>query len=206
MRIRRTLVILLCLLGSGFAQEHHRSTLDSLKRLDSEERAARMQVFRVVETLKLTAGQLVADIGAGSGLFSRRIARQVGDKGVVFAVDIDAEALKYIDETAQQQGLSNVRTVSATEDDPKIPKAVDLIVIIDTLHHVPDLPTYVKNLRRYLRPDGRICIIDFTEKWPAAFEKRKYSVSDLDVWMRAAGLSRVEKHDFLENHFLAIYR
>jgi ubiquinone/menaquinone biosynthesis C-methylase UbiE len=195
------------ILTPGWAQEHqHQSTPESLLRLDSPERAERMRVTNVVVALRLTPGQEVADIGAGSGLFSRPIAQAVGETGTVFAVDIDEGALKYIAEKSREQRLPQIKTVLAAEDDPKIPEPVDLIVIIDTLHHVPDLPVYVSGLRRYLKPNGRVAVIDFTERWPGAFENRKYTVQDLDGWMSKVNMSRQEQHHFIDNHFFAIYR
>jgi cyclopropane fatty-acyl-phospholipid synthase-like methyltransferase len=199
-----TLVLLMVV--PGFAQEHHQSSRESILRLDSPERAERMQVSRVVGALRLTPGQKIADIGAGSGLFSRPIAQAVGVNGTVFAVDIDQEALKFIAEKSRENNLPQIKTVLAAESDPRIPEPVDLIVIIDTLHHVPDRPAYIAGLRRYLKPDGRVAIVDFTERWPAAFENTKYSVLDLDGWMAKVGMTRQEQHRFIENHFFAIYR
>src|SRR5262249_15325079 len=135
----------------------------------------------------------IADVGAGSGLFSRPLARKVGDKGVVYAVDIDAELLKHIERTARQQNLANLKTILAAEDDAKLPEAVDLIVIIDTLHHIGNQGAYLKGLKKYLKPNGRIAVIDFSKDWPAGHESLKYSTSDLDGWMTAAGFKRVEQ-------------
>jgi ubiquinone/menaquinone biosynthesis C-methylase UbiE len=192
---------------AALAQEHrHQSSLESILRLDSPERAERIQVSRVVETLRLAPGQKVADVGAGSGLFSRPMAEAVGMSGIVYAVDIDQEALKYIAAKSIQYNLPQIRTVLTEASDPKIPEPVDLIVIIDTLHHVPDLPTYVGGLRRYLKPNGRVAVIDFTERWPGASDITKYTLLDLDTWMRKTGMSRQEQHGFIENHFFAIYR
>jgi ubiquinone/menaquinone biosynthesis C-methylase UbiE len=190
----------------GFSQDHHQSSRESIQRLDSAERSERMQVSRVVEALHLTPGQKVADIGAGSGLFSRPMAQAVGLNGTVYAVDIDREALRYIAEKSKEFNLPQIKPVLAAEADPKIPEPLDWIVIIDTLHHVPDLPVYVAGLRRYLKPGGRVAVIDFTERWPRSFEHRKYTVSDLDDWMGKAGMAREAQHSFVENHFFAIYR
>jgi ubiquinone/menaquinone biosynthesis C-methylase UbiE len=187
-------------------EQRHQSSLESILRLDSPERAERMQVSRVVEALRLAPGQKLADIGAGSGLFSRAMAQAVGMTGIVYAVDINEEALKYIAAKSIEHRLPQVKTVLAEASDPKIPEPVDLIIIIDTLHHVPDLPTYVGGLRRYLKPNGRVAIIDFTARWPNASDITKYTLLDLDTWMDKAGMSRQEQHGFIENHFFAIYR
>jgi cyclopropane fatty-acyl-phospholipid synthase-like methyltransferase len=108
--------------------------------------------------------------------------------------------------TAQEQKLGNIRTILAAVDDPKLPEPVDLIAIIDTLHHIGNQPTYLKNLRRYLRPGGRIAIIDFNKTWPAGHEQMIYKLEDLDGWMQAAGFKLVTQHYFLDNNFFVIYQ
>jgi cyclopropane fatty-acyl-phospholipid synthase-like methyltransferase len=177
-----------------------------IKLLESERRIEGLQVVNVIKTLKLKAGQRVCDLGAGSGLFTRPMAQKVGDKGVVYAVDIDPELLKHVERTAQEQKLANIKTILASETDPKLPEAVDLIAIIDTLHHIGNQAEYLKGLKKYLKPDGRIAIIDFSKDWPAGHEKMIYTVGTLDGWMSAAGFKRVEKHDFLDNNFFVVYR
>lgn len=183
-----------------------RSAEEYIKLLEGERRIEGLQVLNVIKTLKVRAGQRVCDLGAGSGLFTRPLAQRVGDKGVVYAVDIDAALLKHIDATAKAQNLSNIKTILGAEDDPKLPEPVDLIAIIDTLHHVANQPAYLKGLKKYLKPEGRIAIIDFSKTWPAGHEKMIYSVDDLDGWMTAAGFKRIEKHDFLENDFFVVYQ
>ncbi len=183
-----------------------RSADEYIKLLESERRIEGLQVIKVIEALKVKPGERVCDLGAGSGLFARPLAQKVGDKGAVYAVDIDPELLKHVEHTAREQKLTNIKTILATETDPKLPEAVDLIAIIDTLHHISNQAAYLKGLKKYLKPDGRIAIIDFSRNWPAGHEKMIYTVDDLDGWMAAAGFKRVEKHDFLENNFFVVYR
>jgi len=158
----------------------------------------RRQVDRIIETLNLSPGQVVADLGAGDGIFTRPLARKVGHAGVVYAIEIKQRLLKKIEEKAREQGLQNIRPVLAAEDDPKLPEPVDLILIVDTLHHISNRETYLKNLRRYLKPSGRVAIIDFSDSWPWFHGKMKYSLAELEVWMKAAGFAQVEKHDFVK--------
>ncbi len=183
-----------------------RSADEYIKLLESERRIEGLQVTNIIKTLKVRSGQRIADIGAGSGLFSRPLAQRAGDKGVVYAVDIDTELLKHVEKTAQEQKLANIKTILGAVDDPKLPEPVELIVIIDTLHHISNQAVYLKGLKKYLKPDGRIAIIDFSKDWPAGHEKMVYTVETLDGWMSAAGFKRVEKHDFLENNFFVVYR
>ncbi len=177
-----------------------------IKLLESETRIEGLQVNRVIESLNVKPGQRVADIGAGSGVFARPLAKKAGDKGVVYAIDIDPELLKYVEKTAQEKKLANIKTVLAAEDDPRLPEQVDLVVIIDALHHISNQAAYLKGLKKYLKPEGRIAILDFSKNWPPGHEKMVYTVDDLDGWMTAAGFKRIEKHDFLENNFFVVYR
>jgi ubiquinone/menaquinone biosynthesis C-methylase UbiE len=199
------LIILTFVFGLQQAQPQ-RSAEEYIKLLEGERRVSGLQVDKVVETLKIPAGSRVADLGSGSGLFTRPLARKVGAQGKVYAIDIDPALLKYVEKTAGEQGIKNITTVIGAEDDPKLPEPVDLIVIIDTLHHINNRATYLKNLRRHLRPDGRIAIIDFSENWPAGHESMRYSLTELDEWMKSGGYTRSEKHDFMENNFFVIYR
>jgi cyclopropane fatty-acyl-phospholipid synthase-like methyltransferase len=207
--MKRSKVLLLALtiflLGAHQGQQRPPAQ-EYVKLLESERRVEQLQIDRVIETLKLSPGQRIADLGAGSGLFTRPVAQKVGDQGIVYALDIDPDLLKHIAQTAEEQKLANIRTILAAEDDPKLPEPVDLIMVIDTLHHISNRGTYLKNLRRYLRPGGRLAIIDFSETWPAGHEQMKYSLEELEAWMKAAGYTRIAKHDFLSNNFFVVYQ
>ncbi len=161
---------------------------------------------RVIAALKLEPGQKVADVGAGSGRYTRPLAKAVAPDGVVYAVDVDKGALERNQSAARAEGLTNVRWVLAPEDDPKIPEAVDLVFFSDSLHHIQGQEAYLRNLRHYLKPGARIAVIDFARNWPGAHHIRKYTLAELDEWMKDAGFSRVATHDFPVDRFFAIYR
>ena len=217
MKLRKSLLFILLALSLPFvsAQEQRqpggqsrggRSAEEYIKLLESERRIEGLQIDKVVEALKVRPDDRVCDLGAGSGLFTRPLARKAGGKGVVYAVDIDSELLKHVERTAQEQKLANIKPILASETDPKLPEPVDLITIIDTLHHIGNQADYLKGLKKYLRPGGRVAVIDFSRNWPAGHEKMVYTVGDLDGWMTAAGFKRVEQHDFLENDFFVVYQ
>ena len=217
MKLHKSLLFILLILPLVYlpAQEQQqsrgqsrgeRSPEEYIKRLESESRIEGLQVDKVVESLKVKPDDLVCDLGAGSGLFTRPLARKANGKGVVYAVDIDPELLKHVERTAQEQKLTNIKPILASETDPKLPEPVDLIAIIDTLHHIGNQAEYLKGLKKHLKPGGRIAIIDFSRNWPAGHEKMVYTVGDLDGWMNAAGFKRVEQHDFLDNNFFVVYR
>jgi cyclopropane fatty-acyl-phospholipid synthase-like methyltransferase len=190
----------------GGQSRGERSPEEYIKLLESERRIGSLHVDKVVEALKVKPDDRVCDLGSGSGLFTRPLARKASGKGVVYAVDIDSELLKYVERAALEQKLANIKPLLASETDPKLPEAVDLITIIDTLHHIGNQAEYLKGLKKYLKPGGRVAVIDFSRDWPAGHEKMAYTVSDLDGWMTAAGFKRVEQYDFLENNFFVVYR
>ena len=190
---------------SASPPQQQRTPEEYAKFLEGADRVARMQVPRVVEALGVKPGMKVADLGSGSGLFSRPLARAVLPGGVVYAVDVDAALLTIVDRSAKDAGISNVATVLAATDDPKLPEPVDVIFICDTLHHIANQDAYVKKLRQYLRPGGRIVVIDFSERWPEGHEPMRYSLQQLDGWMKEAGFSRSHALDWLENSFFVFY-
>lgn len=204
--LKPILLVLSLFLVAAEQGQQKRDPEEYTKLLESERRVELLQVDRVIETLKIQAGQKVADIGAGSGLFSRPLAKKLGAKGVVYAIDIDDGLLRHIDKTAREQSLSNIQTVLCAEDDPKIPEPVDLIVIIDTLHHIGNQGAYLKRLHKYLKPSGRVAIIDFSKTWPPGHDNMKFALEDLENWMKAAGFTQVEKYDFLDNNFFVVYK
>jgi ubiquinone/menaquinone biosynthesis C-methylase UbiE len=168
-----------------------------LRVLEWDGRVEGLHVDRVVETLHVTPGMRVADIGAGTGLFSWPFAREIGNDGVVYAVDINPVLLSHIDRTAAAASFTNVRTVLAAENDPLLPEPVDLVFMCDTLHNIEDRAAYLETLRRHLRPGGRVAIIDF--------EERGLTPTELRGWMTDSGFEFVDSHAFVEDNFFVIY-
>jgi len=128
---------------------------------DSPGREQNLQIGRVMDILGIAAGKAVGDIGAGSGWFTVRAARRVGALGKVYAVDVNPEAIHYIDERAHRESLPNIRTILSKSDDPLLPKAsVDAVLLLKTYHEVADPITLMNNLRPALKPGARVGIID----------------------------------------------
>ncbi len=128
---------------------------------ESPGRDERLQIGRVMDILGIGPGKNVADIGAGSGWFTVRAARQVGEKGKVYAVDINPEAIRFIEERVQKEQLHDVITIKGREDDPLLPaNGVDAVLLLKTYHEVAKPVTLLKNLRAALRPGAKVGIID----------------------------------------------
>jgi ubiquinone/menaquinone biosynthesis C-methylase UbiE len=175
--------------------------------LERAERVAALQVDRVITTLGITAGMTVADLGAGSGVFTIPLGRTVGPGGKVYAVDIDPGLLAIVGDKAKAAGIGSIQTVMAGESDPRLPEPVDLILICDTMHHLPNQAEYVKQLRTLLRPGGRVAIIDFMAgRWPTGHESFAITPAQVDDWMQAAGFVGAASHDFLATNFFQVYR
>lgn len=199
-------IALFALLSFAQQAQQRRTAEEYIKVLETERRIEGLQITKVIETLKIKPGQRVGDLGTGSGLFTRPIAKKLGNKGLVYAIDIDPGLLKHVEKTAAAEKITNIKTVLAAEDDPKIPEKVDLIIIIDTLHHIGNQGPYLKGLKKYLKRGGRVAIVDFSNEWPAGHESMRYSLDQLESWMKDAGFKRTEKHDFLNNNFFVIYK
>lgn len=143
----------------------HRKTSDpytgDLSIFDSPGRDQRLQINRVMDVLGVTPGKTVADIGAGSGWFTVRAAKRVGEAGTVFAVDINPEAIRYINDRTQKEQLHNVKTVLSKEDDPLLPLGtIDSVLLLKTYHEVAQPVALLCNLRASLRPGAKIGVID----------------------------------------------
>jgi SAM-dependent methyltransferase len=143
----------------------HRKTSEpytgDLSIFDSPGRDQRLQVNRVMDILGIAPGKSVADIGAGSGWFTERAARRVGEGGVVYAVDINPEAVRYVEQRAQKEQLHNVKTILSKPDNALLPAtSVDSVLLLKTYHEVAEPVTLLSNLRTALRPGARVGIID----------------------------------------------
>jgi ubiquinone/menaquinone biosynthesis C-methylase UbiE len=128
---------------------------------DTAGRGERLQIDHVMDLLGVAPGKIVADIGAGSGWFTVRAARRVGESGAVYAVDINPEAITYIKGRAQKENLHNVKAVLSKPDDPELPpSSVDAVLMLKTYHEIAQPVTLLKNLRASLRPGAKIGVID----------------------------------------------
>jgi cyclopropane fatty-acyl-phospholipid synthase-like methyltransferase len=164
-----TIALLLFLIGQFLGQTTstpaQRKTSEpytgDLSIFDSPGRDERLQINRVMDILGIVQGKNVADIGAGSGWFTVRAAKRVGDDSSVYAVDINPEAIKHIEERARKEDLQNVKTILSKPDDPLLPESsVDAVLLLKTYHEVARPVALLENLHRALRPGAKIGIID----------------------------------------------
>jgi SAM-dependent methyltransferase len=128
---------------------------------ETPEREQRLHINGVMDALSITRGKTVADIGAGSGWFTVRAAQRVTAAGMVYAVDINPQAIEYIDKRVQKAKLNNVKTILNKPDDPGLPPdSIDSVLLLKTYHEVADPVVLLRNLRSSLKPGARVGIID----------------------------------------------
>jgi cyclopropane fatty-acyl-phospholipid synthase-like methyltransferase len=183
--------------------EEWKKTLEQPSRLES------LKVREIVADLKLKPGQVVADLGAGTGLFSVPMAKEVVPRGKVYAVEIDKGYFPMIEGKAKESNLSNVNTVLGEFSDPKIPaQDVDMAFMHDVLHHVEDRAGYIKNAARYIKRDGRFVVIDYKADQSPHKDQPNLIVSEQQVtgWMKAAGFSKVDKVDLFPDKYFLIFK
>jgi ubiquinone/menaquinone biosynthesis C-methylase UbiE len=170
-------------------------------------RDAWQQPAKVIAALNLRPGEAVADLGSGGGYFTFKLAAAVAPGGKVYAVDIDKDMVELLGARAKKDPQANVEAILAKADDPMLPGGgVDLIFTCDTYHHLGDRISYFKNLRKYLRPDGRIAIIDFDRRAWLEGLFRHYTPSEfIKREMEQAGYSLHQELDFLDRQSFLIF-
>ena len=193
----------LTILGAGLpdarAQLAPRKADEWVKTLEGPDRIAGQKTDEVLSRLGLQPGMVVADIGAGSGLFSRPLAKAVAPGGKVYAVDIQQDLLEYINKRAKQENIRNIQTVLGGYNDPKLPaRDVDLACINDVLHHIENRAAYLKALGTYIKPTGRIVIIEMNKDDPNTPHKNQpellVSREQIAQWMSDAGFKPVQEY------------
>lgn len=183
------------------------NVMEYLDRLDRPERDVDQKPDEVVSALALKTGMHVADLGAGSGYFTRRFVRAVTERGMVYAVDVEPRALEFIRASLERlQQPYAAQFIHAEADDPKLAvESVDLVFICNTYHHLEDRPMYFRKLQAALKPGGRIAIIDFyhdDRSGELGFSKQ-HLVPQTTILreMSEAGYSLVKEHEFLPKQF-----
>jgi ubiquinone/menaquinone biosynthesis C-methylase UbiE len=186
--------------------EHKFDPATSAKSFDDPARDAWQMPARVIETLALPPDAHVADIGAGTGYFTMRLARAV-PKGTVYAVDIEPAMLDHIRKRAGTEKLANVTTQLAGKDSPQLPRPVNTILIVDTYHHIPSRVAYFRGLKSSLLPGGKVAIIDFRKDSPEGPPPQfRFEPDQIIGEMKEAGFQLDSRHDFLPRQLFLVFR
>jgi len=160
---------------------------------------------QVVAALALAPDARVADIGSGTGYFSVQLARAVPE-GTVYGADLEPDMVAYLNARAQKEKLANLTSHLAGTDDPKLPAPVDLVLVVDTYHHICARPDYFARLRDALRPGGRVAIIDFKRDSPTGPPPgARIAPAQVEAEMVQAGYRKAVSHDFLPYQYFLVF-
>jgi ubiquinone/menaquinone biosynthesis C-methylase UbiE len=175
--------------------------------LEDPARDAYQKPHEVITALGLKPGEVIADIGSGSGYFTLRLAAHAGDGGKVYGVDINPDMVRHLNRRVRDAGLRNVHVLLADPHDPLLPEPVDRFLVVNTWHHIEDQGSYLGLMRELLRPGGQVVMIDFHKKElplgpPLAM---KIAREDLIGQMEANGFRLAKEHTFLPYQYFLVF-
>ena len=176
--------------------------------LEAPARVEGLKIEQVVKALNLRSGDVVADLGAGTGLFEAQLAYAIG-RGRVYAVEIDKGFLDEIDRKVEELHIANIETVLGTPTDPKLPtRGVDVALMHDVLHHVEQRQVYLKAVAQYLKPNGRLAVVEFNpqDSPHKADPSLVVSKEQATAWMDAAGLVPAEDVALFPDKWFVIFK
>ena len=186
------------------------SPAEFVKRFETESREIFANRDRIVEACGVKHGIVVADVGAGTGLFTRLFAKEVGADGKVYAVDIAANFIEHIAKTSKERGINNVEAIVCTADSAKLPEnSTDLAFICDVYHHFEFPHKTMTSIHRALRPGGRVVVIDFhriegvSSDWILSHVRVGQDVFRWEI--ESAGFKLVGEPKFLKENYFMIF-
>lgn len=201
--------VLCVLLGTGFAGAYAWQLAQApaekyIAAMDNPHRV--LKVDEVIARLALKPGDIVADIGSGSGTFSIPMAKAVAPDGILYAVDIDQAMLDHVAGRAKEAGVTNVRTILGEYDDPRLPvKNADVAFFHRVLHMIEHRQAYLNATAKYLKPDGRVVVIDKNrEDSPDSW--MWLNQSDVDTWMAAIGFYPAQRFAVFDDRYFVAYQ
>lgn len=163
----------------------------------------------IVRAMGLQDGAVVADVGAGTGYFTRRLAKAVAPSGRVYAVDIQAEMISLLKRNVEKAGITNVTPVLGAADDPKLPKeSVDWILLVDVYHELQQPKAMLARMREALKPSGKVALVEYRLEGLTALHIRpehRMSVEQVLAEWQPAGFRLVGRHDFLPTQHLLVF-
>ncbi|MFN2446539.1 MAG: class I SAM-dependent methyltransferase [Vicinamibacterales bacterium] len=194
----------------GAAQRPHGRLFppQDLGLLEAPDRDQWQRPEQIMDALAIAEASVVADVGAGSGWFTVRLARRVGPNGKVYAQDVQPLMLTAISRRVQREGLVNVKPTLGRESDPRLPYTTfDAVLIVDAYHEIEDRVTLLANLARALKPQGRIGVVDFKLEGggpgPPLDERVSPEVVVEDA--EQAGLRLLKEEEFLPYQYFLIF-
>ena len=191
--------------SGGHMERHFDDAEQWAKEFDDPTRDQWQMPDKVLAALGLKRGQVVADLGAGTGYFTVRLAKSAAAPKV-YAVDIEASMIAYLQKRAAILGLKNIVAVQASSESANLPAPVDLILIVDTYHHIADREIYLRKLAASLKPQGRLAIIDWRRGGPMGPpEEFRFAPEQIRQELAKAGFKQIAQYDFLPNQLFLIF-
>ena len=178
----------------------HRDSRAYIGMLDDPKRDAYQKPHEVLTALAIEPGEVIADIGAGSGYFTFRLAHRVGDKGRVYAVDISPDMIRHLNRRIRELKAMNVTAILADADDPLLADAsIDRFFFSDSWHHIENQSKYLSLIKKMLKPGGEIIMIDFHKKELPVGPPMQMKIAreDLIRQMESNGFRLTKEHTFL---------
>lgn len=187
--------------------EHRFDNADEwAKTFDDPARDQWQMPSQVIAALDLKPGQSVADIGAGTGYFTMRLAKSPAAPKV-FAVDIEKSMVEHVQQRAMHDGLTSIVAVLAAPDRTNLPEPVDVVLMVDTYHHIPNRVAYFTGLKARMKPGARLAIVDFRKGAPAGPpEEFRFTPDQISAELAKAGFALQATHDFLPRQMFLVYR
>jgi ubiquinone/menaquinone biosynthesis C-methylase UbiE len=175
--------------------------------LDDPKRDEYQRPHEVMMALDVKAGEIIADIGAGTGYFALRLARHVGASGHVYAVDVNPDMMRILNARIRDAKGTNVTGLLAEPDDPLLPEAVNRFLVVDVWHHIDDQAAYLAKMKALLKPGGEVIMIDFHKRElpvgpPAAM---KIAREDLIAQMQTHGFVLSREHTMLPYQYFLVF-
>lgn len=179
-----------------------------IEALEDPKRDAYQKPHEVLSALGLKPGEVIADIGAGSGYFTFRLARHVGDKGRVYAVDVSPDMILHINRRIRELKVTNVISILADPDDPLLPDStINRFFFSDSWHHIENQTKYLTLIKRMLKSGGEVIMIDFQKKdlpFGPPLEM-KIAREDLIKQMESSGFRLLKEYRFLPYQYFLIF-
>jgi FkbM family methyltransferase len=195
--------------GTGKPDHMHHRFDDAerwAKSFDDPARDAWQMPDRVIAALGLQPGQSAADIGAGTGYFTVRLAR-TQPAAIVYAVDIEPSMVAHLTKRAAAEHLKNIVAVQAAADRTNLPQPVDLVLLVDVYHHLPNRSAYFQTLKTSLKPAARVAIVDFRKDSPEGPPVEfRFTADQIQNEMRDAGFRLETAHTFLPRQHFLVFR
>jgi len=177
--------------------------------LDRSEREREEQPAKALDLMGIEPGMTVADVGAGTGYMTLRIAKRVGPSGKVYANDIQPEMLDKLDDNARLANLGNIETVLGSEADPRLPAGrMDVVLMVDVYHELSRPQEMLQAIRRSLKPDGRLVLVEYKKEDPSIPIRpdHKMSLSDIKIEVEAEGYKLDKVIDTLTRQHIVFFR